>query len=337
MTRTSLSRTLWEYVKHRRGFLFLLALFALLFALSFYLYGLPSEPVEYGVMLCFFTGGVVLVVDVVRYVLRHRRMEALRDAITLSIEELPSPRNLVEQDYTELVNALYEDKTKTVSYYDNLHSDMTDYYSLWAHQIKTPIAAMHLLLDTTDVPHAAELSGELFKIEQYVEMVLSYLRLDANSSDLCLRLYQLDDIVRQGVRKYASQFIRKKIRLEYQAMDCFVLTDEKWLLFAMEQVLSNALKYTPAGGQVTISLEPNSKVLRIADNGIGIAPEDLPRVCEKGFTGYNGRTDKKSTGIGLYLCKRILTMLSHTITVESQAGQGTVVRIGLETVDFSAE
>ncbi len=337
MKRTSFPRVLWEYGKQRRGIALLLLLFTGLFAVSFYLYGLPGEPIEYGVTLCLFAGAVILAVDFSLYLRRHRKMEALRAEITLSIEALPPPRNLAERDYTELIVALHDERVRTVSQYDNLHSDMVDYYSLWAHQIKTPIAAMHLLLDGQEGDRSAELKSELFKIEQYVEMVLSYLRLDAGSSDLYLKLYQLDSIVRQAVRKYAAQFVRKKIRLEYHEMDCFVLTDEKWLMFAIEQVLSNALKYTPSGGRVTISLDAPTKTLLIADSGIGIAPEDLPRVCEKGFTGYNGRTDKKSTGIGLYLCKRILTMLSHTIAIESQVGEGTLVRIGLETLDLSAE
>jgi len=141
--------------------------------------------------------------------------------------------------------------------------------------------------------------------------------------------------VRQAVRAYASQFIRKKIRLEYEPLSCRVLTDEKWLLFAVEQVLSNALKYTKAGS-VSITMEAK-KTLCIRDTGIGIAPEDLPRVFEKGYTGYNGRADKKATGIGLYLCRRILGKLGHTISIESKLGVGTTVRLGLESAHLTVE
>lgn len=337
MERLSFGRVMWEYFKQRRWIALLFAAAAGLFWLVFTLYDLPAEPVQYTVLLCLFVGAVAAGFDFARFLSRHRKLEALRQEIALGLDGLPSPRNLTEQDYTVLLELMHEDKIRSVSHYDNMQSDMVDYYTLWAHQIKTPIAAMHLLLSGEDSNENAELSSELFKIEQYVEMVLSYLRLDGGAGDLVLKLHHLDDIVRQAVRKYASQFIRRKIKLVYHEMDCIVLTDEKWLVFAIEQVLSNALKYTMPGGTVTVSLVEATKQLCIADTGIGIAPEDLPRVCEKGFTGYNGHNDKKSTGIGLYLCKRILTKLSHTIAIESEPGRGTVVKIGLETLDLTVE
>ena len=159
-------------------------------------------------------------------------------------------------------------------------------------------------------------------------MVLCYLRLDSDSTDYLFVRCDLDSVVRQAVRRFSSQFIHRKIRLEYEPLGCRVLTDEKWLLFVLEQVLSNALKYTPSGGTVSIFLE-EPKTLCIRDTGIGIAAEDLPRIFEKGFTGCNGRTDKKASGIGLYLCRRICQNLNHTITAESQAEQGTTIRIGM--------
>ena len=115
---------------------------------------------------------------------------------------------------------------------------------------------------------------------------------------------ELDDLIHQAVRKYAPLFIRRKIALQYEDVHCQILTDEKWLEFVLEQVLSNALKYTRKG-KIKIYMDPQSpKTLVIEDTGIGIAPEDLPRVFERGYTGYNGRTDKRSTGIGLYLCRQ---------------------------------
>ena len=185
-----------------------------------------------------------------------------------------------------------------------------------------------LLLQDADTDEQRALLEQLQSVEQYVEMVLGYLRLESPSSDYVIRNYALDDIVRQAVRKFASQFIRRKLRLEYTPLNVSVITDEKWLLFVIEQVLSNALKYTRSGS-VSITLEA-PKTLCIRDTGIGIAPEDLPRVFEKGYTGSNGRTDKRATGIGLYLCRRILAKLGHSITIVSTPGVGTSVRIGLE-------
>jgi signal transduction histidine kinase len=160
-------------------------------------------------------------------------------------------------------------------------------------------------------------------------MVMYYQRLESISSDFLFRKYDLYDIVKQTLKKYAILFINSKLSLDLQEFECFVVTDEKWLQFALGQIISNALKYTPRGG-ISIYLEKTSgnAQLVVRDTGIGIRPEDLPRIFERGYTGYNGRLDKKSTGIGLYLCKRTLDKLSHTIEVSSEVGKGTKVTIG---------
>ena len=198
------------------------------------------------------------------------------------------------------------------------------YYAMWAHQIKTPITAMNLLLQQPGEADKNALSAELFRIEQYVEMVLSYLKLDGNGSDFVLRKRQLDPIVRGCVRKYAKLFIMKKLPLNFTDTGMTVYTDEKWLSFMIEQLLSNALKYTSNGG---ISIYAEGKALVIEDTGIGISPEDLPRLGERGFTGYNGHEDKKSTGLGLYLCKTICGKLGHKLIIESKPQSGTRVKI----------
>ena len=218
--------------------------------------------------------------------------------------------------------------------------ELVDYYGLWAHQIKTPIAAARLLLQSReeeeeqDAAFIREMKLEVFKIEQYVEMVLAYLRMEEMSSDLDFREYSLDDVIRQAVRKYSRMFILKRIRLDFTETGRTVLTDEKWLVFVLEQILSNALKYTKEG---SISIYMEGDELAIRDTGIGISPEDLPRVFEKGFTGYNGRRDKKSTGIGLYLCKSVLDRLGHKIRIQSEVGRGTKVLLNLEREELRPE
>lgn len=159
-------------------------------------------------------------------------------------------------------------------------------------------------------------------------MVLQYLRLESISSDMVLRSYNLCDIVRQALKKYAMSFIGKKITLDFEPFEEWVITDEKWITFVIEQVLSNSLKYTQSG-TITIRMENKGvKTLVIEDTGIGISPEDLPRIFDRGFTGYNGRMYKKSTGIGLYLCKPVANKLSHTLEVTSTVGEGTKIYIG---------
>ena len=150
-----------------------------------------------------------------------------------------------------------------------------------------------------------------------------------------IREHDLDAIVRQAVRKFAREFIARKIQLVYEPVNTTVITDEKWLSFVIEQVLSNALKYTPSGS-ITISLEA-PKTLCIRDTGMGIAPEDLPRIFEKGYTGYHGRADKKATGIGLYLCRRVCSNLGHTITAKSTVDLGTTIEIDLSRKKLEVE
>ena len=201
---------------------------------------------------------------------------------------------------------------------------------MWAHQIKTPIAALNLLLQG-EKQDVAACRQELFKIESYVEMALNYLRFEEMSNDLVLERNSLEQLVRQVVKKYAAIFIYNHISIQLEHLDYTVLTDEKWFCFVLEQILSNALKYTKQGS-VKISAEESANGLKVSvkDTGIGIRSEDLPRIFEKGFTGYNGRMDKKASGLGLYLCKGVCEKLGHGISVASKEGEGTTVILTLQ-------
>ena len=178
---------------------------------------------------------------------------------------------------------------------------------------------------------AAVCRQELFKIESYVEMALNYLRFEEMSNDLVLERNSLEQLVWQVVKKYAAIFIYNHISIQLEHLDYTVLTDEKWFCFVLEQILSNALKYTKQGS-VKISAEESANGLRVLvkDTGIGIRSEDMPRIFEKGFTGYNGRMDKKASGLGLYLCKGVCEKLGHVISVASKEGEGTTVMITLQ-------
>ena len=201
---------------------------------------------------------------------------------------------------------------------------MFDYYSMWVHQIKTPIAAMNFLLDNEEVDQKI-LQQELFKIERYVEMVLTYIRLDSTSSDYVITKINLDEVVKDSVKKYATIFINKKIKLNFVSHETMIISDKKWLSFAIEQILGNSVKYSNTGGEITIETCENKLI--VEDNGMGIKEEDLPRIFEKGFTGFNGRYEKKSSGLGLYLCKKTLDKLGHHIEISSKVGEGTRVEI----------
>lgn len=309
----------------------------IIFLAVFTLYSLPLEPVAYAVVL---VGVFVAIIGTFHFVIfyrHHLSLVKLKNSIEISDYIFPKTMNLIEKDYQELIIEIDKSRLKIINEKDKSYSDMVDYYTIWAHQIKTPIAAMRLILQSERSEANDELLEQLFKTEQYVEMVLQYLRLENLNNDLLFKRYSLDNIVKQAVRKYSKLFIRKKIRLNYENLNCYVLTDEKWLVFVVEQILSNSLKYTNSGEMAIYMDDNQADTLVIEDTGIGIEGEDLARVFEKGFTGYNGRADKKSTGIGLYLCRQILSKLSHTIEIESEVGKGTRVKIGLQSKDIDFE
>lgn len=327
-------KTVLAWLKYRLWQIVLFSGLILIFSAVVWLSGAGGTLAGYTALLSGVLALLLALLDLRRFALRHRQLSDALKSIRVSDEQLPPPENLIEEDYRQLIRALGEEKQRQTSAMDLRMSDMQDYFTLWAHQIKTPIAAMRLILQTKPENSATEIEGELFRVEQYVEMVLNYLRLDSDSTDFVFKTCALDGIIRQCVRKYAKQFIRKKISLEYQGTALQVLTDEKWLCFVIEQILSNALKYTAAG---SIRIFTQGETLVIADTGMGIAPEDLPRVFEKGYTGYNGRTDKKATGIGLYLCKKILQKLGHGISISSEVGKGTRVSIDLSREEIVLE
>ena len=323
------------YIKQNIKVIFLFIVFALVFGIVFSLYDLEIEAIYYSVMLCSFIGLIYICINFINYYKKHIQLYKLQNEISISLENLPSPKTLMEEDYTNLILTLNKEYKTYISKSDIAKSDMIDYYTMWVHQIKTPISAMKLLIQTSESEISSDLSSELFKIEQYVEMVLSYIRLGSNENDFVIKEYDLDNIVRQAIRKYAPLFIRKKINLDFQPTNYKVLTDEKWLVFVIEQLLSNAIKYTNKG---KISIYPlEDKKLVIEDTGIGISQEDIPRIFDKGFTGYNGRTDKKATGLGLYLCKNILDKLSHKISIESEVGVKTKVILDLSMLNVNIE
>ena len=310
----------------RRGMLFW-GFCCLIFTVSFALYGLPLGAVLYPAALCAAAGGIILLLSLRKSRAVCQELSLMQHHPTDLPDELPAAQSPQEQAYQALLLALHADRQKLKSNMNARYHDMTEYYTVWAHQIKTPIAAIRLALQNEDTPLSRRLTGEVGRVEQYVQMALTYLRLGSDSSDYVIRSCALDDIVRPAVRRFAGEFIQRKIQLNYQMLNYTVITDEKWLGFVVEQVLSNALKYTPQGS-VSIYMEPEG-VLCIRDTGIGIAPEDLPRVFEKGYTGYNGRSHRKASGLGLYLCREILTRLGHSVSAESQVDHGTTIRIDL--------
>lgn len=316
------------YIKQKSKILLIILLFCIIFAIVFYLYKLPVEAVIYPSLLCILFGAILIVLDFAKIKRKHKTLEKLGNMPSAMIDELPSVSNINDYGYQRIIRSLQKEISQLEADSNNRFNDMVDYYTVWAHQIKTPIASMRLTLQNEDTPLSRKLLSDLFRIEQYVEMIMAFLRLDSTSSDYVFKEHNIDTIIRQAVKKYANEFIDRKISLVYNPINYTVVTDDKWLSFVIEQILSNALKYTRKGS-IKIYMNENM-MLCIEDTGIGIAPEDLPRIFEKGYTGYNGRNDKKASGLGLYLCKRICKNLDTGITVLSEIDKGTIVRIDLK-------
>ena len=313
-----------SYLKKNIKVYILFVVFILIFFIMFYLYNLPLEALIYTGSFCFLVGLIASFSDYTNYRESYKKLKFLEENILNDLEALPKSLDIRIDYYHKIIEKLYEELEKLTRENRQKNTDMVDYYSMWVHQIKTPIAAMNFLLDNEEVDQK-NLQQELFKIERYVEMVLTYIRLDSTSSDYVITKINLDEVVKDSVKKYATIFINKKIKLNFVSHETMIISDKKWLSFAIEQILGNSVKYSNTGGEITIETCENKLI--VEDNGMGIKEEDLPRIFEKGFTGFNGRYEKKSSGLGLYLCKKTLDKLGHHIEISSKVGEGTRVEI----------
>lgn len=337
MDRNTVKKMIWSYIREHMAVMAVYVMAAILFyfVAGLYGYGDSMKNMSYALFLVLLFGILAGVWGCMRHIrhltglLNAGRKEGDRE------EYLPAARTMAEKCCYEMIHDMEQERREFLSEYDEKKKDMADYYTMWIHQIKTPIAAIRLLLQEEEDSLSGQKLEELFKIEQYAEMALHYARLDSLSGDLLLKSCDICSITRQTVKRYSLLFIGSGLSFSMEEFSCHAVTDEKWLSFVIGQILSNALKYTPhgqiriygedQGGQRT---EGEASCLVIEDTGIGISESDLPRIFERGFTGYNGRLYKKSTGIGLYLCHQILNRLGHTVEVQSEVGRGTRVILG---------
>ena len=314
-----------SYLKRHIRLLLMLLVCGGVAATVLFLYRVPREGLWYAFLLCLAVGALFLVLGFCRYRSRHKALQRVLELMGEGSLVLPEAEDALEADYQALLNALEEDRRRTVAEAAAERDRAETFYTAWVHQIKTPLAAMGLLLQSGE-PDPALLKGELFAMEKYVDLVLTYQRLGGESTDLVLKACDLDAVIRAAVKEYARLFILKKLTLTFTPTGRTVLTDEKWLGFVIGQLLGNALKYTNQGG---VSIFAQGDRLVIEDTGMGIPESELPRIFEKSFTGENGRRLERATGLGLYLCKRTCDLLGHGITAESEVGKGTRVILDL--------
>lgn len=318
---------MWQYLREKRVTVIVFLACACIYYVTFALYHFPLEAVLYPTVFCALLLMGTFIYEYRKYRAKHEELMLLQNLPDYLMESLKKYQKQDDQDYVELIRLVMERAGEERLEHQKKMTDSIDYYTTWVHQIKTPIASMRLRLQAEDSRTARALTEDLFRIEQYVEMVLTYLRLGSESTDYVFREIELDGVIKGCLRKFASQFIGRSLSLSYEGTEQTVVTDEKWLAFVLEQLLSNALKYTAEGG---ITIEVSEKqVLSIRDTGFGITPEDLPRIFEKGYTGFRGREDKHASGIGLFLCKKICDNLGVKIWAESKLGEGTTMYLDL--------
>lgn len=374
---------LTNFIKQNYIWILMIVTMSCIHLLYMYLIGARKQDVVYAAVL----DAMIIIITVLAGFLGYSsKVKALSNALERPVEEqaqLPEATDDVEILYHRLLENQSIARSESESSAAIRQSQMRDYYSMWVHQIKTPISAMKLLLeaereelgqlvcdDEQSQCHIGDMTGgnigaaglnilelkasgkqqivytelsdnmdsfedELFRIEEYVSMALQYQRVSSTENDFVLEKVSVDGVIRDTIKKYAKIMIRRHIGINYSGTGQEVYTDGKWLAFMLEQILSNAIKYTPQG-VVTIETaeEKDRFFITIKDTGIGIKAEDLPRVFKKGYTGYNGHADKKATGIGLYLCRQMADKLGHTIRMESEIGKGTKVWIGFD-LDYS--
>ena len=329
-------KELCDFLREKRQLLFFLLFFEGALCLIYGLYGLPWGPAVY---TCLVTAVVTLgflMAGFFRWKRKRRQLLILKRQAEQSLEtaDLPKAETPLEKIYQEIIRDQEKRCQREQKESREKLVRSREYYTRWSHQIKTPIAAMELLLQEEPADVRA-LKRELLKTSQYVEMALSYQRMEGDGNDLVIQRYELRPVVMQAVKKVSPLLIHKHISFSAGDLSGEVLTDEKWLVFVLEQLLTNASKYTKEGGSVRIGKENGLLVLR--DTGIGIRPEDLPRIFEWGYTGYNGRLDKRSTGVGLALVKQVMEMLGNKIEIRSVLGEGTEVFLDLRRTELETE
>lgn len=325
----------FAYLYEKRAAACLLALAVAFLFLITELYHAPREMAVYTSLMLGTGAALAFAVGLYRYRAVHNALQVLLRQSAVALEEMPAPRGLLDRDWQALVRAVDAARRDAVERSETARRDAQEYYTLWAHQVKTPLAAMQLLAQEEEFPAQGLFLSELFQTQQYVDMVMSYQRMASMTKDLCAQEVDVDAAVQAAVRRVQPLFAGKQqVKLEVQATGIQVISDTKWLGLVIEQLLTNAVKYTRRG---FVKVYAQDGALVVEDSGIGISPDELPRVFERGFTGLNGRGQRHSSGLGLYLCRQITQKLGHVLRLESEQGKGTRAVLCFPQVSLAVE
>ena len=319
------------FIKAERSLMILYMLNVMVFSLVYILGRLPLYFLLFAIELSLFLGSCFFAFQFSRYYKRFRLLERLDKDPIHALKQLAASQDPSEAflrlKIVDLIKEIQQIERNNVQ---RSNSQM-DYFTLWLHQIKTPISAISLLMQRdSQMNYRHQMEQELLRIENYTHMALNYVRIEQSGTDLDFADVSLDRVIKETVKKFSILFIYNHIQLDYQETAAIILSDEKWLRVLVEQILSSSLKYTPEGGTIKIYMSPTQEQqLIIEDTGIGIRSEDLPRIFERGYSGFNGRIHEKSTGLGLFLSQEIAKCLGHDLRIESTLGKGTKVTIDL--------
>lgn len=276
--------------------------------------------------------GTVQLSDFFRLRARFLELQSILDGLDrkyLFTECVPPPKGFYEQQLFDLTRQAGRAMTGAVSDAQASQREYREYVERWVHEIKAPITAARLICRELDGESRRKLTAELAQIEAHVERALFYARAESPEQDCLFRQANLARIAAQAIENHRSLLIQSGVRVETKELDCAVYTDEKWAIFILGQLLQNAARYRGAEPVITLSAKPLGKQMQLVvqDNGIGIPAHELPRVFDRGFTGSNGRACGGSTGMGLYLCKKLAGFLELGLAITSKEGRGTTVTL----------
>ena len=301
---------------------------------TLFLFATGTQPGVLAILLIVFLL-VFLTVNMFDFFQQRARLLELKSILDgldrkyLFTECVPQPKGLFERRLFDLTRLAGRDMTGAVSDAQASQREYREYVERWVHEIKAPLTAARLICRELDGDTRRKLTAELSQIEAHVERALFYARAENPEQDCLFRQIELEKIAAQAIENHRSLLIQNGIRVEMENMNCAVYTDEKWAVFILGQLLQNAARYRGPEPVITLSAKPLGRQtqLIVHDNGIGIPAHELPRVFERGFTGSNGRIRGGSTGIGLYLCRKLAVFLELELRMDSQEGAGTTVTL----------
>lgn len=313
---------IYKFLKEKIHSIIIFLVYILILLISTW-FGISKNYILYIILISVFMFAVNIVISFVKY--KKLIGEIDQWSTDLSTKE---PEVFKNTNFSKRIINLEKENREMESAFELKMKDFKEYISIWTHQIKTPLFSLDLILNDYPIDgHAAK--AEVFEIEEYIDSLLSYMRLESLSTDFVFEEVSLDALVSSSIKKYSKVFIRRKNKVNFKASGLIITTDKKWFSLILDQILSNANKYTQ-NGSISIYIEGTNLVIK--DTGIGIRKEDLPRVFDKSYTGYNGRIYKKSTGIGLNLVKNTAENLSIDVFIESEVNAGTKVILNLSRV-----